>query len=628
MQAISEQWRMKLPRARPPTLLHEIGDFGHCVGRRHRRFVHDEVRMVARRRRPILFGLQCDLSKARVYDRGGGRHRCGHLRGAVEVQSRNLKVGQGSERQQPQEARAAKGVAVLLVEDDDNDELLVLRALQRGGYAPSALRVDNREAFLAALKSRSWDVIISDHTLPQYSGLRALADLRDSGKDLPFILVSGTVGEAGAVEVMKAGAQDYVLKGDLSRLPAAVDREVREAAVRAERARMREQLVLSERMASAGTLAAGLAHEINNPLAVAMANIEFIGETINRVMGSRSDESGPASEWEGWNRIAGLEAPLDDVRDALVRMRDVVKDVKLFSGPNKTATDAVDVVRIIDSSIRMAWNEIRHRARVVRDYQSNQLVQASESRLGQVILNLVINAAQAMTEGQADRNELRVRTLSNNDRVVVEIADTGVGIPEENLSKLFRPFFTTKGPGVGTGLGLAICHKIVSELGGLIEVQSQVGLGTTFRLDLPAARESQTIKIKTLRPAPSERPRVLVVDDEPAVGRAMQRSLGGHLDVTTATSAQEALGLLNSGETYDVILSDLMMPEITGMDFYAELVRRDPARARQVVFMTGGAFTAKAREFLNSVSNPRVEKPVEVANLLAIVAGLVQRPQT
>jgi signal transduction histidine kinase len=488
-------------------------------------------------------------------------------------------------------------------------------------------RVDNSEAFQAALTSGSWDVIISDHTLPLYSGLRALGDLRQNGKDVPFILVSGTVGEAGAVEIMKAGAQDYVLKGDLSRLPAAVEREVREAAVRSERARMREQLVLSERMASAGTLAAGLAHEINNPLAVAMANIEFIGETINRVMGGRSDEAGPASEWEGWNRIAGLEAPLDDVRDALVRMRDVVKDVKLFSGPNKNTTEAVDVVRIIDSSIRMAWNEIRHRARVVRDYQSNQLVQASESRLGQVILNLVINAAQAMTEGQADRNELRIRTLSKNDRVIVEIADTGVGIPEENLSKLFRPFFTTKGSGVGTGLGLAICHKIVSELGGLIEVQSQVGVGTKFRLELPAARDSQIIKIKTLRPTPSERPRVLVVDDEPAVGRAMQRSLGDHLDVTTATSAEEALGLLRGG-TYDVILSDLMMPEITGMDFYAELVRRDPAQARRVVFMTGGAFTARARDFLDSVSNPRVDKPVEVANLLAIVAGLVQRPQT
>ncbi len=272
----------------------------------------------------------------------------------------------------------------------------------------------------------------------------------------------------------------------------------------------------------------------------------------------------------------------------------------------------------------MAWNEIRHRAHVVKDYQSIQMVNANESRLGQVILNLIVNAAQAMSEGNADQNELRVSTRSKDDRLVIEIADTGTGIADEDLPKLFDPFFTTKGPGSGTGLGLAICHKIVAELGGLIEVESTVGKGTVFRLELPAARESATIKVKTLRAVPARRAHVLVVDDEPAIGRAIQRTLREHLDVLALTSAREGLRRIQGGERFDVIILDLMMPEMTGMDFHRQLVELDSDQARRVVFMTGGAFTTGARAFLDAVSNPRLEKPVEATNLLAIVAGLVE----
>jgi signal transduction histidine kinase len=512
----------------------------------------------------------------------------------------------------------------LLVEDSDDDAKFVLHELESNGYRLRAQRVETRAAFMAALSSGAWDVIISDYTLPQYSGLGALADLRESGRDIPFLLVSGTVGEPAAVAVMKAGAQDYLFKGDLGRLPGVVAREVREAAVRSEQVRMREQLSISERMASAGTLAAGVAHEINNPLAVAMANMEFVSETFGRIMATRMHEAGPTSDWSGWRSIGALEEPMHDIRDALVRMRDIVRDVKVFSSPNKVHTDVVDVVRILDSSIRMAWNEIRHRAHVVKDYQSIQMVHANESRLGQVILNLIVNAAQAMSEGNADQNELRVSTRSKDDRLVIEIADTGTGIADDDLPKLFDPFFTTKGPGAGTGLGLAICHKIVAELGGLIEVESTVGKGTVFRLELPTARESATIKVKTLRPIPARRAHVLVIDDEPAIGRAIQRTLRDHLDVLALTSAREGLRRIQGGERFDVIILDLMMPEMTGMDFHRQIAELDSDQARRVVFMTGGAFTTGARAFLDGVSNPRIEKPVEATNLLAIVAGLVE----
>jgi signal transduction histidine kinase len=529
----------------------------------------------------------------------------------------------------------SKPLRLLLIEDSDDDAALITHELKRGGYEPACSRVQTQEAFRAALTSGDWDVIISDHALPGYSGLTALADLHEAGKDIPFILVSGTVGEAGAVTAMKAGAQDYVLKGDLTRLPVAVEREVREASVRAEQTRMREQLVISERMASAGTLAAGVAHEINNPLAIAMTNLEFLAETLVRVNAEVRDPAQarvPVAEWGGWSRIASLDEPLRDAREALARLRDIVRDVKLFSRPQDDKTDAVDVQRVIDSSSRMAWNEIRHRARLVKDYQPVPLVNGNESRLGQVLLNLIVNGAQAIPEGQADRNELRVATRTKDDgQAIVEVSDTGLGIQKEHLERIFDPFFTTKPVGVGTGLGLAICHRIVYELGGLIEVESELGKGTLFRLVLPAARESQSVKASSVRPTTGHKTRVLVVDDEPAMGRALQRSLRDHMDVTVLTSAKDAIQRLAAGERFEVILSDVMMPEMSGMELYERLVRIAPEQAQRMIFVTGGAFTAAARDFLDRVPNPRIEKPVEATNLLAIVgltSPVVDRPDS
>jgi signal transduction histidine kinase len=518
----------------------------------------------------------------------------------------------------------SKPLRLLLVEDSDDDAALVTHQLKRGGYQPICSRVETHEAFKAALNASEWDIIISDYALPGYSGLRALADLRSTGKDIPFILVSGTVGEAGAVTAMKAGAQDYVLKGDLTRLSVAVEREVRETALRAEQTRMREHLVISERMASAGMLAAGVAHEINNPLAIAMTNLEFICETLARITFELRESRITLSESSGLGRLGALDEPLRDSREALIRMRDIVRDVKLFSRPQDEKTGAVDVQRVIDSSGRMARNEIRHRARLIKDFQPVPLVNANESRLGQVLLNLMVNAAQAMPEGHADRNELRVATRTKDDgRAIVEISDTGLGIPKEHLERIFDPFFTTKPVGIGTGLGLAICHRIVSELGGLIEVESEVGKGTLFRLVLPAARDSQSVKATTVRPTSGHKVRVLVVDDEPAMGRALQRALREHMDVIALTGGKEAVKRIAGGERFDVILSDVMMPEVTGMELYERLAVIAPDQAQRMIFVTGGAFTTAAREFLDRVPNPRIEKPVEATNLLAIVAGLV-----
>jgi CheY-like chemotaxis protein len=243
-----------------------------------------------------------------------------------------------------------------------------------------------------------------------------------------------------------------------------------------------------------------------------------------------------------------------------------------------------------------------------------------------VFLNLVVNAAQAIPEGYADANEIRVRTRVDepHGRVIVEVSDTGSGIAPEAMKKLFTPFFTTKPIGVGTGLGLAICHRIVSDMGGDIAVSSQVGVGTTFRVSVPVA---PTDAAEAPAPAPAatarRRGHVLVVDDERSICNVIRRMLGAEHDVDGVTSAMDALRRVGAGERFDVIFCDLMMPVMTGMDLHAELARLAPDQAERMVFLTGGAFTARARAFLDEATNPRVEKPFELATLRDLVNARV-----
>jgi len=522
---------------------------------------------------------------------------------------------------------------VLHVEDSTDDEALVVRALRSGSYDISYLRVETREELKAALKHDVWDLVISDYSLPQYDGLTALADVRETGLDLPFILVSGTIGEARAVEAIRAGAHDYVLKDRLARLAFAAEREVREARRRAEQRKTEERLVISERMASAGTLAAGVAHEINNPLAVVMANLDFIACTLERLtveaealLPSQGESKVGPRLTDQWlrDRLHGVDEPLQDAQEAVGRIRNIVRDVKLFSRPDEEKRTAVDIHRVIDSSLRMAWNEIRHRARLVKDYGKVAMIDANEARVGQIILNLVVNAAQAMQEGDATHNEIRITTLSAKDgRVLVRVSDTGPGIPAENLERIFDPFFTTKPIGVGTGLGLAICRRIVQDMEGEISVESEVGRGTTMQVSLPAATTAPARSPSKAPPAlnPARR-RVLVIDDEAAIGCVLSRGLGRVHDVTSLTSGKEALRRIAAGQRFDAIITDLMMPDVTGMAIHEELLRLDPGQASRMIFLSGGAFTAKASEFLDRVPNPRVEKPFEVSNLLGIIAEI------
>jgi len=387
-----------------------------------------------------------------------------------------------------------------------------------------------------------------------------------------------------------------------------------------EQKKLQSQLMVSDRMASVGTLAAGVAHEINNPLAAVIANLDYMAESLRHMISGDSSEMGPARS-TAWV-LEEIKTPLDDARDAAERVRFIVRDLKMFSrSPSDEPTGAVDVKAIMESSLRMAWNEIRHRARLVKNYGAVPGVRANEARLGQVFLNLVINAAQALQEGHAERNEIRVSTRLEGDRVIIEVADTGAGIPPEILGRIFDAFFTTKAVGVGTGLGLAICHRIVTDMGGELTVETEIGTGTTFRVALPIARKDVVEVAVPDEPiaVAARRGRILVVDDEPLVIRTVKRILSKEHDLVVTEAATEALALCASGEKFDLILCDLMMPEMTGMDLHRELSLVAPDQADRMIFVTGGAFTEKARRFLSETPKEHLEKPFASANLRAIV---------
>jgi PAS domain S-box-containing protein len=378
-----------------------------------------------------------------------------------------------------------------------------------------------------------------------------------------------------------------------------------------ERVKTQAQLMFSDRMASIGVLAAGVAHEINNPLMATVANLEFALDELK----TPPTQLGPTE-------IGSLRELLRDAADGAECVRTIVRDLKIFSRAEEDNREPVEVERVLESSLRMARNEIRHRAQLIRQYSEVLPVQANESRLGQVFLNLIVNAAQALPDGFAHANKIYVRTrMDAQGRVVAEIEDTGPGIPPELLPRLFTPFFTTKPRGVGTGLGLSICQRIVNSFGGEISVDSVVGRGTLFSVSLqPAApsRDEMRRPASTAASAP-RRGRILVVDDDDMSATVVWRALSSEHDVARTDDADSALARIVQGDHFDVIICDLMMPVKTGVEFFADLSAQAPAAAERVIFLTGGAFTVKARQFLDQVSNARLEKPFEVQALRALV---------
>jgi PAS domain S-box-containing protein len=397
-----------------------------------------------------------------------------------------------------------------------------------------------------------------------------------------------------------------------------------------ERRRLELQVQLADRMASVATLSAGVAHEINNPLAYVVGNLDYALAHLVRLPGD----------------LGEVKKALEDARGGAVRVGQIVRDLRTFSRAGDAERTEVDVRRALQSAVTLAQNEIRQRAQLSLELGPVPPVLGSAHRLGQLFLNLLVNAAQAIPTGNPERNLVQATTaLAPDGRVCVEITDTGAGIAPDVLPRIFDPFFTTRAIGKGTGLGLAIVHGIVTELGGEITVRSEPNGGSIFTVLLPPARRATAPGAEPIAAAPALTPLprpappagaqaaeagsgadVLVVDDEPMVGRAIVRMLVPQHRVTAVPGAAQALAALSSGH-FDAILCDLMMPDMTGMALYDKLQAEAPALAARMIFLTGGAFTREAAEFLDRVPNARLEKPFSPAQLRMAVARLQAAPR-
>jgi CheY-like chemotaxis protein/two-component sensor histidine kinase len=324
-------------------------------------------------------------------------------------------------------------------------------------------------------------------------------------------------------------------------------------------------------------------------------------------------------------RLNDFSARLRDALDGSERIRGIVLNVKTFSRASDEHRTYVDVRSVLDSSIKVVMSEIRQRARLVKEYDNVPLVLANPGQLGQVFLNLLLNAAHAIEPDEPEVNVIRVVTkTSPGGDIVIEVSDTGTGIPPEAQPRIFDPFFTTKPIGVGTGLGLSVCHGIVRSLGGSITVESEVLQGSTFRVVLPRAPERAASTPKPASsPTPEVRGRILIIDDEPKVAEALRDLFGTIHETKIVISGSEALALLTQepdDQHFDVILCDLHMPDISGMELHQKLAESRPATAARMIFMTGGTFSERSREFLSRVSNPCIDKPIDFSRLRELLA--------
>jgi PAS domain S-box-containing protein len=385
-----------------------------------------------------------------------------------------------------------------------------------------------------------------------------------------------------------------------------------------ERRIVQNQLVHDDRLTAVGTLAAGVAHEINNPLAYVLLNLQYLARELPKL----SEEP---------ERVTHLSERLREARHGAERVVAIVKDLRTFSKANDDLTSPVDIHRVLASVIKVTRSRLSDGVQIVEEYTDVPPVQGNAARLEQVFLNLFINAVQALSNKVGAEKQIFVRTRCSQQQgqayVTVEVSDTGEGMAPAVLDRVFDPFFTTKPVGLGTGLGLPICHNIVTRMGGSIQAKSTLGQGSSFFVSLPAASQSNCLvpsNVSAELGQKTPRAHILVIDDELPVATMLSRVLENENDVVLTTSAERALELLEQ-QQFDVIFCDLLMPKMSGMEFYGEVSRRHPNLEKRVVFMTGGAFTPRADQFLSTVSNPWLEKPFDLRAVRAILQSAMNR---
>ena len=498
---------------------------------------------------------------------------------------------------------------VLIVEDSVADSELMLRALRGAGLEPVHERVDHGETMRQALQRQSWDVVISDYSLPAFDAPAALALLQEGSADIPFIVVSGSVGEDTAVALMKAGAADYVMKDRLARLAPAVTRAVEGARLRRDRQRLAQQLQEAQKLEAVGKLAGGVAHDFNNVLTAILGSAELL--LLDSPPGAPTREE------------------LDIIRDAATRAQDLIRQLLAFSARQVLQPVVLDLNHLVKNVGKMLRRLIGEDIKLDSDLAPDlAAVRADPGQLEQVLVNLAVNARDAMPDG----GRLAIKTFNAEITgehvplpnpippgryVVLQLSDSGVGMSAETQARIFEPFFTTKEQGKGTGLGLATVYGIVRQSGGHITVESAPGAGATFRLYLPRVDEAVTPVAApgTVAAPAAGRETVLLAEDEPLVRILARRVLeqAGYT-VLAAGGGAEALETARRHDgPIHLLLTDVVMPEMSGRDLVRRLGELRPDVP--VLYMTGYSEEAIARHGVLDPGTALIQKPFTPAAL-------------
>ncbi|MCF6255864.1 MAG: ATP-binding protein [Gammaproteobacteria bacterium] len=412
---------------------------------------------------------------------------------------------------------------ILIVDDDEVDRMSVRRALGKSGMEARIEEAATCNEALAALREGHFDCALFDYLLPDGDGLSLLRDIRAADITTPVVMLTGQRDERLIVELLRAGAADYLSKGELNaeNLGHATQTAIRLHHAEQERLRAHDelerthdelkashaQLLQSEKLASIGQLAAGVAHEINNPVGYVYSNLgtlqKYIDNLCQILEGYEQLETLVDADQEALKKVQTLKQELDleylkeDLRDlvsesreGISRVKNIVQDLKDFSHVDEAEWQWTNLHHGLDSTLNIVNNEIKYKAEVVKEYGELPEVECLASQINQVFMNLLVNAAHAIEE----HGLITIRSGQDDDAVWVSITDTGKGIEPDNMKKIFDPFFTTKAVGMGTGLGLSLSYGIVHKHGGEIEVDSEVGKGTTFTVHLPVKQPEAQAK--------------------------------------------------------------------------------------------------------------------------------------